>query len=480
MKLHLPNFQSLHLLVVGDVMLDRYWYGETSRISPEAPVPIVQVHTSEARPGGAGNVAVNIAALGSKVSLFGICGDDEAGQALRVTLANAQVNDYLTYHNTLQTTIKQRVLSQHQQLLRLDFENTPINPDFAPSLSHYKTLLPKAQAMIFSDYGKGMVKKAAEFIALAKQQDIPVIVDPKGTDFTYYQGATVLTPNRKEFEAVVGVCDSEEAIATKAFALIHSLNLKALLLTRGEQGMSLFQLGLPALHLPARTHDVYDVTGAGDTVAAVLAMMLGGGESLPQAATLANVAAGLVVGKLGAATVELSELQNTLVQSYPMEQGILTQEGVVMARRKAKLRGERVVLTNGCFDLLHAGHVAYLNEAKALGDRLIVAVNDDDSVARLKGQDRPINSLKNRMAVLAGLSAVDWVVSFSEDTPADLINLLLPDVLVKGGDYQSQTIVGSNSVLAQGGEVKVLPFVEGCSTTNLLKKIRHTEKMEVL
>lgn len=476
MKPNLLNFNQLHLLVVGDVMLDRYVHGDTSRVSPEAPVVIVRISDRASdiseRPGGAGNVALNIAEIGAKVTLFGCCGEDESGYTLAKKLKLAGVEAYLEKHLEIQTIVKQRVLSLHQQLIRLDFEDQKPNYELGKLLDAYCDALPTAQAVIFSDYGKGMAKKAQEVIGAANTANIPIIVDPKGVDFTLYRGATLLTPNRKEFEAVVGVCRSEEEMHSKALKLIDELHLKALLVTRGEQGMTLFLPAKPPFHLPAHKHEVYDVTGAGDTVAAFLAMGIASQEDLPSAVALANVAAGIAVGKLGAATITMSELKCALFMNKEIFRGVITEEACIFARQEAKMQGERVVMTNGCFDILHAGHVAYLEEAKALGHRLIVAVNNDASVARLKGADRPINSLESRMAVLAGLSAVDWVVPFSEDTPERLITQLLPDVLVKGGDYEVDEIAGAKSVLENGGDVKILQFVEGYSTTRLIHRVQ--------
>lgn len=459
-------------------MLDRYWYGETSRISPEAPIPVVHISQSEERPGGAGNVALNIAALGAKTALFSVCGADPEGHSLVKKLESVGVGAYVEQDPSLQTTTKQRVLSRHQQLIRLDFEKSCLDYDLSQILNDYLTHLPTAHAVIFSDYGKGMAVKVQAFIKGAVQQGIPIIVDPKGTDFSIYQGATLLTPNRKEFEAVVGICRSEQEMHRKALELISALNLTALLVTRGEDGMTLFQPEMPEFHLPALAHEVYDVTGAGDTVVAMLALMMAAGEDLQNAVRLANVAASVVIGKLGAATVSLPELRQILLQDKLVERGMMTEEQLIIARQNAKMRGECVVMTNGCFDILHAGHIAYLEEAKALGDRLIVAVNDDASVSRLKGATRPINSLERRMAVLAGLSAVDFVVPFSEDTPARIIANILPDVLVKGGDYAPNQIAGAETVLSNGGEVKILQFVEDCSTTKIIQKIQQIVERE--
>jgi D-beta-D-heptose 7-phosphate kinase/D-beta-D-heptose 1-phosphate adenosyltransferase len=307
-------------------------------------------------------------------------------------------------------------------------------------------------------------------IQLGRQHNIPVLVDPKNKDFSIYRGATLLKPNRKEFEEVMGVCQDESQIITRGQKLIEQYALQNLLITRGAEGMTLLRSGEPEYHLPAITHEVYDVTGAGDTVIAVLALALGTGCDLELATLLANRAAGIVVGKLGAATVSLPEIRRAIQKDQATNNGALEEEQLLITVSDAKTHGERIVMTNGCFDILHAGHVTYLEQAKSQGDRLIVAVNDDASVARLKGTGRPINKLEHRMAVLAALSSVDWVVPFSEDTPERLICRVLPDILVKGGDYLPENIAGNQCVVANGGKVLILDFVPGCSTTEMIAK----------
>lgn len=473
MKIPIPPFNLASVLVVGDIMLDRYWYGDTLRISPEAPVPVVRIRQNEERPGGAGNVALNLAALDCKALLFSICGNDEAGQLLENKLVAADVQCFFQREEHFPTVTKLRVLSQHQQLIRLDFEEALTKLDLANLLAIYQSQLNSVQAVILSDYAKGVLTEPQLFIALAHKAGIPVFVDPKGTDYQRYRGATLLTPNRKEFEAVVGVCHSEQELSEKGLALLRDLELEALLITRGDQGMTLLRPNHPELHLPAFGREVYDVTGAGDTVIATLAAAVAAGSDLEEAIHLANHAASIVVAKLGAATVNIAELRRA-VQKDGRGKGAMNEEQLLLAVADAKAHGERIVMTNGCFDILHAGHITYLEQAKQLGDRLIVAVNDDESVKRLKGNERPINSLARRMAVLAGLAAVDWVVAFSEDTPERIIEAIQPDVLVKGGDYRIEEIVGADFVLARGGQVKVLDFIDNCSTTTVIEKIRGT------
>jgi D-beta-D-heptose 7-phosphate kinase/D-beta-D-heptose 1-phosphate adenosyltransferase len=332
----------------------------------------------------------------------------------------------------------------------------------------------QADAVILSDYGKGSLSRAAELIAASRAASVPVLVDPKGTDFARYRGAYALTPNRGEFEAVVGACAGEDELLRKGEALLDELDLTVLLVTRGEQGMTLFERGLEPLTLPAQAREVFDVTGAGDTVIALLAAGVAAGLGAADAAALANLGAGIVVGKIGVATASRSELIHALHAQGSGGRGLVDVPELVALVAEAKARGERVVFTNGCFDILHAGHVSYLEEAKSCGDRLVVAVNDDDSVRRLKGAGRPVNTLGDRMAVLAGLASVDWVVPFAEDTPAALIAKLAPDVLVKGGDYRVDQIAGGETVLKNGGEVRVLGFKPGRSTSALIDALRRS------
>lgn len=472
MRLTMPQFDSSHVLIIGDVMLDRYWHGSSHRVSPEAPVPIVNVAQEEERPGGAGNVALNIAALGAKVSLIGVVGNDAASLLLKQRLDAAGIFADFQVSETKPTITKLRVMSRHQQLLRMDFEEVFGVEDSDSFDSRISPVLPHSDILVLSDYAKGTLQDCQALIKRAKAAGIPVLVDPKGGDFTRYQGASLLTPNIAEFEAVVGRCESEQDVVRKGLQLISKLNIDALLVTRGEMGLTLLRPHQAAIHLPARAREVYDVTGAGDTVIAVVAAVLAAGQSLPEAVALANLAAGIVVGKLGAATVSESELRRAIHIECGAERGIVTEEQLLLAIEGARANGERIVFTNGCFDIIHAGHVGYLNEARKQGDRLIVALNSDASVRRLKGQGRPINPVDRRMAVLAGLESVDWVVSFDDDTPERLLRRVKPDVLVKGGDYRADQIVGGAIVKDHGGNVKVLRFFENCSTTSIVNRIR--------
>ena len=469
----LPDFSKARVLVVGDVMLDRYWAGRAGRISPEAPVPVVNVAEAQARAGGAANVAMNMAALGAGVTLMGVIGEDEHGQQLDALLANQGVVRHWV-KDAAGTICKLRVLSHHQQLIRLDFERSFSEAAAQALVEQVAAVLADYDVLVLSDYAKGTLARVEQMIAAARRADVPVMIDPKGRDFTRYRGATLIKPNQSEFEAVVGVCADEQEIERKGRSLMTQLSLDALLVTRSEHGMLLLEAAqTQAYRLRAQTQEVYDVTGAGDTVMAVLAAAFAAGASLKQAAWLANEAASLVVRKVGTSVVGAAELQNHLKRKQAHLGYVAPSEAELVEQvRQAQGRGERVVMTNGCFDILHAGHVRYLQEAAQLGDRLVVAVNSDDSVRRLKGDSRPIVPLQARMEVLAALSCVDWVIPFEEDTPERLICSVRPDVLVKGGDYQPHEIAGAGCVQDAGGEVKVLSFWDGFSTTDIVNRIR--------
>lgn len=471
MTLSIPDFSAASVVVAGDVMLDRYLFGGTERISPEAPVPVVQVRETVNRAGGAANVAANLASLGVDTTLIGVVGQDDEAAALKAILEQQNVNCRFKAVANWPTTTKTRVQSRGQQLIRLDREEWGASGSDALT-GYLKKALKSASTVVLSDYGKGALGDVSAMIDLCRNANTPVFVDPKGSDFDKYRGATVLTPNQSEFESVAGVCDSEDELVERVRKMISELELGALLVTRSEKGMLLVEASDEPVFLSTRVSEVFDVTGAGDTVIAVLAGAVASGESMAAAAALSNLAAGLVVRKTGVASVSPSEIRAALHQRGQGGRGLVQEVELAAMISDAKYQNESIVMTNGCFDVLHAGHVAYLEEAKSLGDRLIVAVNDDESVRRLKGSDRPVNALQDRMAVLAGLAAVDWVVPFSEDTPARLIRMILPDVLVKGGDYRPDDIAGAKDVLKNGGEVRVLAFREGHSSSSIIDKLR--------
>ncbi len=473
MSMHLPSFETAKVLVVGDLMLDRYWHGGTSRISPEAPVPVVHVNKNEERAGGACNVALNIATLGAQCTVMGLCGNDEAANTLENILENVGVKPQFVRMPENATVTKLRVMSRSQQLMRLDFEDGFIGRDLSELEKVFEAQLQEHNIVVCSDYGKGSLRHAKRLIELCNEKNIPVLVDPKGSDFEKYTGASLITPNLSEFEAVVGSCSTEDDLVAKANALAEKFNIEALLVTRSEHGMSLMQQGYDPVHIPTQAREVFDVTGAGDTVISTLAASLGAGVSLERAMVLSNLAAGVVVGKSGTASVSLNELENAIAQnSSNTEHGILQEADLYPLIERCRARGETIVMTNGCFDILHAGHVTYLEQASELGDHLLVAVNVDETVRRLKGEDRPVNKVENRMRMLAALRCVDWVVAFSEDEPTRLICDIAPDILVKGGDNVADKIPGGDCVREAGGQVMILTYVDGISTTKIIDSIK--------
>lgn len=470
-KLTMPAFERANILVIGDVMIDRYWQGSTNRMSPEAPVPVVTIDEKNDRLGGAANVALNLARLGCNISLMGIIGQDESGQSVKQLLNNAKVHYHLIESSVCPTVTKLRVMSRHQQLLRMDFETPFTLQDSERLTAAYVEALDGIAVVLISDYAKGSIQDCQALIRAAAQRSIPVFVDPKTGRYDKYRFANLLTPNLHEFEQVVGKCHNDEELVSKGAQLMEDLQLQSLLITRGEQGITLLRPGFDPVHLPAHAREVYDVTGAGDTVIAVLSGSLAAGKNIVDAISIANIAAAIVVGKLGTATVSPQELRIAIKQISGSNISVLGESDLLENVKEARRQGEKIVFTNGCFDILHAGHVNYLNDAKRLGDRLIVAVNSDASVKALKGEGRPVNSSAERMAVLSGLSAVDWVVEFSDATPERLLDLLKPDLLVKGGDYSIENVVGHERVTAYGGEIAVLGLTENCSTTAIINKI---------
>ena len=471
----LPSAPDAHILVVGDIMLDRYIRGRTDRVSREAPVPVVQVEGGEDRLGGAANVAMNIASLGARCTLVGVVGDDAAGVAVERLLREAGIETDLIVAAGWRTTRKERLVSMQQQLVRMDFE-APL-PAWAGieaierATRHLADRNADVGALVIEDYDKGALTSPERIIAAATQRGIPAIADPKFKPFDAYRGAWILKPNRFEFETALGYWPAAAELSAAGCELARASGVAALALTRGEQGMTLFEANGGSQHIPAVSVDVYDETGAGDTVAATLGICAARGWSRADSVRVANVAGGLVCAKFGTTPVDLREL-NRALRSDRQDAETAPRRQVADAVARARRHGERIVFTNGCFDILHAGHVGYLNEARELGDRLIVAINDDDSVRRLKGSDRPVNRLERRIKVLEGLASVDWVVPFSEDTPEALLAEFRPDVLVKGGNYDLGAIVGADFVRGYGGDVRVLGFMEGCSTSAIVERIR--------
>ena len=470
--MNLKLLSKSNILVFGDVMLDRYVSGSVDRVSPEAPVPVLKPIKEEIRLGGAANVALNLSSLGSRVSLIGIYGKDSSSAQISNLLKENKIKNEIVKSN-LPTITKLRLLSSKQQLLRVDNEEEFTKEDWNSAKKRFdkSIALNSNNLLIISDYGKGTLQDIPGLIKKAKKSKKIVLVDPKGNNFSKYKGADVITPNFSEFIEEVGAVKSEREITAKAKSLIKSLKLEALLVTRGPEGMTLFNKEKGKVvrsDFPTQAQEVFDVSGAGDTVIASVAAALSTGLDMTSAVKLANVAAGIVVGKSGTATASISEIEPHF-----------TGEDLVFSLKEAKkhsvmLRknGKKVVFTNGCFDILHAGHVHYLEQAKELGDELVVGLNSDSSVKTLKGPSRPINNLEQRAKVLSSLKCVDRIVSFADETPIKLIKEIKPDVLVKGGDYKVKDVVGHKEIKSWGGEVKIIPLVPGLSTTNIIKKLK--------
>ena len=467
------------VLCVGDAMLDRFIYGTADRISPEAPIPVLRIEREATMLGGAGNVVRNLVAIGVHPTFIAVVGNDLAGREVaRLVSEHDDIDPCLVVESDRQTTIKTRYFASSQQLLRADAETTQALGDQALSqiLTHCESIIPQVCAVVLSDYGKGVLAPSicAKIIAIANAHNVPVVVDPKGNDWSHYRGATLVTPNRKELADVTQMrVDSEESIVLAARQVLDQCGIHGVLATRSQDGMSLITDSAEPDHFPAEAREVYDVSGAGDTVVAIMAALLGSGASAVESARIANVAAGIVVGKMGTAVVYTDEITSALHHG-----DLWTGEAKIAGIKAAqnilddwRRKGAKVGFTNGCFDLLHPGHVSLLAQAKNACDRLVVGLNSDASVARLKGPTRPIQSEAARATVLASLATVDLVVIFGEDTPLELITALRPDVLVKGADYTVDKVVGADLVHDWGGKVVLANLVEGQSTTNTVKKI---------
>jgi D-beta-D-heptose 7-phosphate kinase/D-beta-D-heptose 1-phosphate adenosyltransferase len=456
-------------------MLDSYLVGNSTRISPEAPVPVLLVSGNEFRVGGAGNVALNVAALGAATTIVSLVGKDKNASILRQMLVSGGVCADILECDGRETIVKMRVVSKRHQLIRIDYEGDYRDADAERVLLYIKRNIIKYNVLILSDYAKGSLRHVKEIIQVALSQGVDVLIDPKGYDYNRYKGATVITPNVHEFEEVCGKSLNNDEMAEKALRLIEELDVSAVLITKGDRGMTLVQRSGYVQHYPTLAREVYDVTGAGDTVIATIAAALGSGCELTKAVELSNAAAGVVVGKFGTATVNLAELRNfyaRLTGSGYTKKIIESLHNMVDIVHEIQRRGEKVVVTNGCFDILHPGHVDYLEKARRLGDCLVVLVNDDESVSRLKGVERPINHLRHRQIMLASLECIDYVFHFSELTPENTLLQLEPDILVKGSDYEVNEISGGDHVIATGGRVEIIPLLEGYSSSSIIEKIR--------
>ena len=459
-----------NVLVFGDVILDKYISGNVDRVSPEAPVPVLKPSKEEIRLGGAANVALNLSSLGSNTTLIGVTGRDDSSIQINELLKKNNIKNALTKSNN-PTITKLRLLAAQQQLIRIDNEEEFSEADWKSSLSSYKKQikLKKNQVLIISDYDKGTLRDIPLLIKEAKKLNKIILVDPKGDDFSKYKSANIITPNFHEFERVVGKTRGEADVTRKGKELIKSLQLTSLLITRGSEGMTLLESINGRINredFPTEAKDVFDVSGAGDTVIASIAAGLAGGFSLSESIKLANIAAGIVVGKTGTASVSQVEIGPLLNET----ESYMSLDQAKSYANDIHNRNKKIVFTNGCFDILHAGHVEYLEAAKALGDKLIIGINSDQSVKSLKGKNRPLNTLLHRAKVLASLKCVDKVVVFEDLTPIKLIKALKPDVLVKGGDYKIKQIVGYEEVTRSGGKVVTVPLVKGLSTTKIIAK----------
>jgi D-beta-D-heptose 7-phosphate kinase/D-beta-D-heptose 1-phosphate adenosyltransferase len=469
-----------HILVVGDVMLDKYIHGNVDRISPEAPVPIVHATRRSQQPGGAANVAMNVAGLGARATVIGFAGDDEDSSILAAMLKAGGVDAHLIAVPNTPTTSKLRILGGSQQMVRLDIETTAPRPSsaYAALLEKVNSLIPGIDGIVLSDYAKGTLTPeiCQNIIGAARQRGLPILVDPKGRDFNRYRGATTISPNLKELALVTGDSTASlDVILDRGQSLAAELGLDYLTVTLGEKGIAVLH-SHNRFHAPAIAQQVFDVSGAGDTVISSLAVATACGIGIEDAARLANIAAGIVVGKLGTVAIARHELAAALTESPSTEtpEKILDLDRLLVRAAEWRASGHTIVFTNGCFDILHVGHIALLEDCRRFGGKVVVGINSDNSVSRLKGSGRPIVGERERARILAALAATDAVVAFDAPTPIDLIVALRPDVVVKGGDYTEESVVGAPEVRSWGGRVVIVPTVEGFSTTNIVRKLAHS------
>jgi D-beta-D-heptose 7-phosphate kinase / D-beta-D-heptose 1-phosphate adenosyltransferase len=475
----LNRFHKARILVLGDVMLDRFVYGTVERISPEAPIPVLSIESRVNMPGGAANVARNIAAMGAHVTLLGVVGNDLPAEDLRAQLVcSPTIDARLVSDSSRPTSVKTRYVANGQQLMRADQETRlPISDDVQRSLlQDFTTVLGDSDVVVLSDYAKGVLSNVVARTAIdsARRTGKTVIVDPKSDDFGKYAGADVITPNRRELQVACGRdCTSQESLVISARHLLDQGICGTLVVTLSKDGILVINRAGSAIHLSTAARQVFDVSGAGDTVVAVMALGLASGGQISQAAQLANIAAGIVVGKQGTAAVTPGEMMAHFVPyaGHADPQKLFSLENILPMVQGWRLQGQQIAFTNGCFDLLHPGHISLLDQARCCADRLIVGLNADSSIRRLKGAGRPVQSEVARATVLGALKSVDAVVIFSEDTPIQLIEALEPDVLVKGADYTVDLVVGADLVLGRGGRVVIAQLLPGHSTTETVKRV---------
>jgi D-beta-D-heptose 7-phosphate kinase/D-beta-D-heptose 1-phosphate adenosyltransferase len=480
--LDLKGFAALKVLVAGDFMLDEYLWGKVERISPEAPVAVVDIQRETRTLGGAGNVVNNLVALGARVEVLGLVGDDHPASVLRSELVRLGVGVAGLFTDPGRcTSRKTRVMGDSQQMVRIDRESrAPAAPRFVAAAREYlHTCLAGVHAVVLSDYAKGVLTPALlrEIIGQGKDRGLPVVVDPKGQDYSGYAGATVLTPNRREAELAVGRSLARREELVKAGArLREKLGLDHLLITLGSEGMMLFTAAGTAVHLPTQAREVFDVSGAGDTVSALMALGLASFRDPVLAAKLANLAAGVVVGKVGTAPIFRAELERELGRADAgLEGKIRTLPELALTVAHLQAQGKRVVFTNGCFDLLHGGHIKFLEDSRRLGDVLVVALDSDDSVRQVKGEGRPVIGQAERQRILAALTAVDYVTVFDSPQLPEILKTLKPDILTKGSNYPEKQVAGREIVTAYGGQVTLLPVTDPVSVSELIKRIRGVE-----
>jgi D-beta-D-heptose 7-phosphate kinase/D-beta-D-heptose 1-phosphate adenosyltransferase len=481
-QVDLEGFSNLRVLVAGDFMLDEYLWGKVERISPEAPVAVVEVERETHTLGGAGNVVNNLVALGAQVEVLGLVGEDNPGRLLKQEMIRLGVGvEGLFTDPERRTSRKTRVLSASQQVVRIDRETrTPAPPAFEKAAREFlNTRLSGLHALVLSDYAKGVLTPAIlqGLIAQGRRLGYPVVIDPKGADYSLYAGATVITPNRREAELAAGASLAKwDDLVRAGTRLRESLALEYLLITLGADGMLLLSAAAPEMHIPTRALEVFDVSGAGDTVAALMALGLARWGDPVLSAMLANAAAGVVVGKVGTAPIFRAELARELGQDGTrLEEKIRPVSELRLLLSQLQAQGKKVVFTNGCFDLLHGGHIEFLEASRRLGDILVVAVDSDASVRQVKGEGRPVIGEEQRLRILAALAAVDYVTLFTSDRLADLLSGLKPDVLTKGSNYPEEQVAGREIVQAYGGQVALVPITEPTSVSDLIQRIRQGE-----
>ena len=461
---------NLSVLVIGDIMLDEYWFGNCNRISPEAPVPVTNIITKNFKVGGAGNVALNLAEINSNITLVSTIGKDIEGKIIKKILNNKNIDLDIKEVDDCQTIKKLRIFSKHHQMIRLDFESKKIKYKIKLD-KKLKKKIDKHKLVLISDYEKGSLIEVRKIINYAKSKSRLIIIDPKGNDFSKYKGASILTPNIHEFTQIVGIIKNKSMLVKKARDLIKKNSLVGLLITQGKNGMT-FVSRDKVIHKKSLVQDIYDVTGAGDTVIAIFSAYLNFGKTYEESMDMANIAASIVIKKIGTSIASKKEIDEIYDQKNKKinKRKFLISRSDILQKVKAIKKNNKIILTNGCFDVIHAGHIQLLENAKKLGDFLIVAINSDKSIKALKGNSRPINKLSARIEVLKALACVDLIITFDELTPLKIIKMISPDYLVKGSDYKIKDVVGADVVKANKGKVKIIKIKKGFSSTKILQR----------